>query len=226
MAPPSALTLQRISNETGYQADTVEKVLRLLDLLDEINRDPFLNGRLVLKGGTALNVFHLNLVRLSVDIDLNYTGALDRDEMESEREDVDAAIDRLLASQGYSVRRRPDEHAGGKWSSRYNSALGGSAALEVDINYMARQPLFGAARMESRKLGGIQVRNILVADIHEVVAGKIVALVDRSVARDLFDARCILSIEGLDWSKIKAAVARVENLSCSQALRQDGQSLG
>ncbi len=209
MAPPSALTVQRVSKETGYQADTIEKVLRLLDLLDEINRDPFLNGRLVLKGGTALNVFHLNLERLSVDIDLNYIGGLDRAEMESEREDVDAAIDRLLASQGYSVRRRPVEHAGGKWSSRYNSALGGSAALEVDINYMARQPLFGAARMESRNLGGIQARNILVADIHEIVAGKIVALIDRSVARDLFDARCILSVEGLDWTRIKAAVLAI-----------------
>lgn len=209
MAPPSALTLQRISKETGYQSDTVEKVLRLLDLLVEINRDPFLNGRLVLKGGTALNVFHLNLERLSVDIDLNYIGGLDRAQMESDRQDVDAAMRRLLASQGYSVHRRPDEHAGGKWVSRYNSALGGNANLEVDINYMARQPLFGAARMESRNLGGIQARNILVVDIHEIVAGKIVTLVDRSVARDLFDARCILSIEGLDWTRIKAAVLAI-----------------
>ena len=30
MAPPSAWTLQRLANETGYQSGTLEKVLRLL----------------------------------------------------------------------------------------------------------------------------------------------------------------------------------------------------
>ena len=206
---PRAQTLQRLAGETGYQHGAIEKVLRLLELLVEINRDPFLNGRLVLKGGTALNVFHLNLDRLSVDINLNYTGGLDRITLESERKDVDAAIDRLLISQGYSVRRRPAEHAGGKWSSRFNSALGGNANLEIDINYMARQPLFGATRMESRSLGGIQASGILVLDIHEIVAGKIVALIDRRASRDLFDARRILSIDRLDWVKIKTAVLAV-----------------
>ena len=209
MAPPSAQTLQRIAGETGYQPGTIEKVLRLLDLLVEINRDPFLAGRLVLKGGTALNVFHLGLDRLSVDIDLNYIGGLDRTVMESERPDVDAAVGRILASQGYNVRRRPVEHAGGKWLSRYNSALGGNATLELDMNYMMRQPLFDAARMESRNLSGIQVSGILVLDIHEIVAGKIVALVSRRTARDLFDARRILSIQGLDWVRIKAAVLAI-----------------
>lgn len=129
MAPPSAQTLQRVAGETGYQPGTLEKAIRLLEALVEINRDPFLAGRLVLKGGTALNVFHLDLDRLSIDIDLNYIGALDRTVMESERPEIDAAIDRLLVSQGYSVRRRPEEHAGGKWLSRYTSALGGNVTL-------------------------------------------------------------------------------------------------
>ena len=209
MAPPSAQTLQRLAAETGYQLDTIEKVLRLLDVLVEINRDPFLKGRLALKGGTALNVFHLDLDRLSVDIDLNYIGGLDRAVMESERQDVDAAIARIFTSQSYNIHRRPKEHAGGKWSTRYNSALGGNATLEVDINYMARQPLFGATRMESRNLGGLQASGILVLDIHEIVAGKIVALIDRRTARDLFDARRILSIERLDWVKIKTAVLAI-----------------
>jgi predicted nucleotidyltransferase component of viral defense system len=110
----TAQTLQRVATETGHQPGTLEKVLRLLDLLQEIARDPILSERLVLKGRTALNVFHLGLDRLSVDIDLNYIGALDRAAMETERPNVDAALNRLLASQGYSIRRQPDEHAGGK----------------------------------------------------------------------------------------------------------------
>ena len=206
MAIPSIQTLQRLADDTGHQPGTLEKVLRLLDLLQEIARDPALSNRLALKGGTALNLFHLGLDRLSVDIDLNYIGALDRTTMETERPVVDAALERLLVSHGYGVRRKPEEHAGGKWLARYTSALGGSATLEIDVNYMARQPLFGMARMGSLPLGDIQVKDVLVLDLHEIVAGKLVALVDRHAARDLFDARRILSIDGLDWNWIKVAM--------------------
>lgn len=206
MTAPSTQTLQRIAGETGLQAGTLEKVLRLMDVLQEIARDPVLAERLVLKGGTALNVFHLKLDRLSVDIDLNYIGALDRAAMEADRPQVDAALGRLLTAQGYAIRRQPDDHAGGKWIARFGSALGGGATLEVDINYMSRQPLFGAARMSSIDLGGTRATDVLVLDLHEVVAGKLVALIDRQAARDLFDARRILDIPGLDWTWIKAAV--------------------
>lgn len=206
MAPPSIQTLQRAAAVTGYSLDTLEKVARLLDMLAGINADPLLAGRLALKGGTALNVFHLNLDRLSVDIDLNYIGALDPAAMQKERPDIDDAIARIFASKGYSVRRRPEEHGGGKWVSRYASALGGNAAMEVDVNYMYRQPLFDTARIESADLGGIRASNILVLDIHEIIAGKLVALFDRRAVRDLFDAQRILSIEGLDWKRIKTAV--------------------
>ena len=54
--------------------------------MDKPMRDmggPILTERLALKGETALNVFHLALDRLSVDIDLNYIGALDRAAMET-----------------------------------------------------------------------------------------------------------------------------------------------
>jgi predicted nucleotidyltransferase component of viral defense system len=67
---PPPKTLQRITDQTGHRPGTLEKVMRLLDMLQEIARDPVLSERLVLKGGTALNVFHLGLDRLSVDIDL------------------------------------------------------------------------------------------------------------------------------------------------------------
>ena len=205
MAAPSIQTLQRIASETGYQADTVEKVMRLLDLLQEIARDRILSERLVLKGGTALNVFHLGLDRLSVDIDLNYIGALDRAVMQTERPTLEGSLNRLLASQGHAIRGQPDEHAGGKWIMRFSSALGGNKTLELDINYMARQPLFGAARIPSIAIGDVQVSDVPVLDLREVVAGKLVALFDRHAARDLFDARRILSIERLDWKQIKAA---------------------
>jgi predicted nucleotidyltransferase component of viral defense system len=206
MAAPSAQTLQRIAAETQLPAATLEKVLRLLDLLQVIAEDPHLKTRVVLKGGTALNVFHLRLDRLSVDIDLNYVGAVDRAAIEADRPLIDEALLRLLKAQGYQVRRQPLGHAGGKWVAQYASVLGGGGSIEVDLNYMARGPLFGVQMMSSTPLGGVAANGIPVLDLHEVVAGKLVALLDRSAARDLFDARRILETQNLDWNLVRAGV--------------------
>jgi predicted nucleotidyltransferase component of viral defense system len=206
MAAPSLQTLQRLAADTGYEPGTLEKVLRLLDLLQEISNDAFLRDRLALKGGTALNVFYLDLDRLSVDIDLNYVGVLDRADMLLERPVVDATLNRILAAHGYQVRRQPDEHAGGKWIARHASALGGQGTLEIDINYMMRAPLFGLARRDSIALGAAQATGALVVDLHEIIAGKLVALLDRRAARDLFDARRIFAWPDLNWASIKAAM--------------------
>jgi predicted nucleotidyltransferase component of viral defense system len=206
MAPPSLQTLQKLASETRLQAGTLEKVIRLLDLLADIATDDDLKDRVALKGGTALNVFYLKLDRLSVDIDLNYIGELNREAMLADRPQVEAALTQILVAQGYALRRQPVGHGGGKWAARYGSALGGNASLEVDLNFMMRQPLFGTATMTSVALGDRAPSQAVVVDIHEVIAGKLVALIDRNAARDLFDARRILDIPDLDWRQIRAAV--------------------
>ena len=48
MAPPSVQTLQRLAGKTDHQPGTLEKVLRLLDQLQEMARNPVLSDRLVL----------------------------------------------------------------------------------------------------------------------------------------------------------------------------------
>ena len=77
MTEPSTQVLLQLAAETGHRPDMLEKALRLLDLLQAIARNEVLSNRLVLKGGSALNLFYLDMDRLSVDIDLNYVGALD-----------------------------------------------------------------------------------------------------------------------------------------------------
>ena len=72
----------------------------------------------------------------------------------------------------------------------------------------------------ARTRGGMCASNVLVLDLHEIVAGKLAALVDRNAARDLFDARRILSIEGLDWKKIRAAF-----LALGACLRRDWRTV-
>ena len=107
--------VQRTAQETGFPTETVEKVLRLLSLLNALSSHPFLKERLVLKGGTALNLFLFEVPRLSVDIDLNYIGASDRETMLAERPRVEQAITAVCSREGLTIKWAPDDHAGGKW---------------------------------------------------------------------------------------------------------------
>lgn len=63
--------------------------------------------------------------------------------------------------------------------------------------------------MSSAAIGFYQATNVPVLDIHEIVAGKMVALVTRHTARDLFDSHRIIAMPGLDWAKIKAGTLMI-----------------
>ncbi len=190
---------------TGFRADMLEKAVRLLDLLDALHSHPFLERKLVLKGGTALNLFVFDAPRLSVDIDLNYVGAKRLDAMLAERPGITKAVQDVFHREGFSVRRMPEEHAGGKWSLRYESAAGQHGRLDVDVNFMYRVPLWSVTTMDSHTLGSWQVTDIPVMDIHELAAGKLSALLARRRARDLFDGRLIFSMDDLDLDRLRIA---------------------
>lgn len=68
--------LDGLAAATTFPVDTLEKVLRLIRMLDLVSRHPFLGTRLALKGGTAINLFLRPAPRLSVDLDFNLKNAL------------------------------------------------------------------------------------------------------------------------------------------------------
>jgi predicted nucleotidyltransferase component of viral defense system len=189
----------------GYRPEIFEKVLYLLRLLDLLNGHPYLKNRLVLKGGTALNLFEFDLPRLSVDIDLNYIGSADLEIMKVERPKLEQAITDVCNRAEITVERRATEHAGGKWQLRYASALGGGGNLQLDINFMLRVPLWPVVLKDSRKLGDFQVKQVPLLDINELAAAKLVALLARHVARDLFDAHQLLTKVALDDARLRLA---------------------
>lgn len=200
---PETLAVQ--SEATGFRPDMLEKVALLLQLLDAIRSHPFLKDKLVLKGGTALNLFIFAVPRLSVDIDLNYMGAVDRETMLLERPKVEEALQAVFAREGFTVRRVPTEHAGGKWQLRYPSASGQGGNLEVDVNFMFRVPLWPVQRIDSRQVGIWQATGISVVDVHELAAGKLSALLSRRQARDLFDCSNLFRLGGLDRERLRLA---------------------
>ena len=188
---------------TGFRPDVLEKAAHLLALLDAIRSHPFLKGKLVLKGGTALNLFVFDVLRLSVDIDLNYVGAEDREGMLAERPKIEQALQAVFAREGFSVRRMPGEHAGGKWSLRHESAFGQTSNLEVDVNFMFRVPLWPVVTCDSHPIGIWQATGIPVLDHHELAAGKLAALLARKQARDLFDSHRILRMGNLERHRLR-----------------------
>ena len=103
----SSEKLSEEARTTGFRPEVLEKVIHLLNLLEGFQGHPFLKGRLVLKGGTALNLFIFDLPRLSVDIDLNYIGAADRETMLEERPKVAQAVRAVCSREGVNITRAP-----------------------------------------------------------------------------------------------------------------------
>ena len=204
----SASEILPVARANGFNAEVVEKVFCLMHLLNALNTHPSLKGRWVLKGGTALNLFILRHPRLSVDIDLNYIGALDREEMLEDRPRIERAAQAVFSREKFTVRRTPSEHAGGKWRLSYPSYTGQSGNLEVDLNFMYRQPLWEIHQADSHPLGAYQAKDVPLLNLHELVAGKLSALFSRRQARDLFDCHLILDADTLqrEWLRIAFVV--------------------
>ena len=197
--------LRREATATGFRVEILEKVARLLDLLDGFNRHPYLKRRLVLKGGTALNLFVFDVPRLSIDIDLNYVGHIDREAMLAERPEVERALGAVCGRAEIAIDHTPGAHAGGKWRLRYESADGQNASLELDVNYMLRAPLWNPTHAVARPVGTLPTPVVPILDIHELAAGKLAALLARRASRDLFDAHQLLLRGGLDPQRLRIA---------------------
>ncbi len=199
----TANELAREAAATSFQTEPLEKVILLLELLEAIRSHPFLKARMALKGGTALNLFRFDVPRLSVDIDLNYIGAVDREGMLADRPKIEQALHAVCGRVGVQPRRVPSDHAGGKWRLNFNRVAGGTSTLEMDVNFLLRTPLWPAERIDSRAVGTFRATDIPVLDVHELAAGKLAALLSRTASRDLFDASQLLRGGGLDAAKLR-----------------------
>jgi predicted nucleotidyltransferase component of viral defense system len=195
--------LMQESKSNYYKPEILEKVYQLLTALNQLILNPYLRERLVLKGGTALNLFYFDKIpRLSVDIDLNYIGQVNRSLMLKEQPVLTEAIRKIFLQQQFELDRNPNRHAGGKMIWRYASVLGQKGNLEVDLNYMYREPLWPIVWL----LPKLKLNNAIeipVLDLHELAAGKLSALFSRRVSRDLFDAHYLLTKSQLDIPKLR-----------------------
>jgi len=184
---PSRETLQLLQRKFDFSMQALETVARLCGILADIQRDPLLRDRLVLKGGTALNLCFGEPRRLSVDLDFNDIGAPRREQLEVDRPRLVDALERLARRAGYLPQRSKQAHAGQKFYLRYESPLGGQRRIEVDINFLHRVALEPVERRAVWNPIEDERVECQVMSTAELRAGKLIALLDRAAPRDLFD---------------------------------------
>ncbi|MEA4882942.1 MAG: nucleotidyl transferase AbiEii/AbiGii toxin family protein [Clostridia bacterium] len=143
--------LARRSEDTGFVRDTLEKVYRLVDILEYFNRNPLLRESVALKGGTAINLTIFNLPRLSVDIDLDYLKPVSRDAMLAERQRITADILKYMETQNYSLSPKAKRaHSLDSWVFRYINSAGNWDNIKIEINYSMRESVVLYSALASR----------------------------------------------------------------------------
>jgi predicted nucleotidyltransferase component of viral defense system len=129
--------IRELALAAHFPPENLEKVLRLRELLIEFHKHTVLHGKLVLKGGTALNLFYLNLARLSVDIDLNYIGNVDREATLRERPNICKAVEQIAAGLGYHIQNGVDDYALREWHLNFTNYAGRPDRIQVEINFFS-----------------------------------------------------------------------------------------
>jgi predicted nucleotidyltransferase component of viral defense system len=184
---PDRRYFSRVATDSGFRTRPLETVFRLAGLLHGLGSE--LGEELSLRGGTALNLLHLDIPRLSVDIDLDFVGTPDAEDARRRRPEVVSRIEDLGRSFGYDVVPERASYAMAHVRMHYTDANGRPAFLKVDVNFLDRVPVLPPETRPLRHPFGDDLPDIdvLTVQLPELVAGKSIALVRRALARDLFD---------------------------------------
>ena len=160
--------LDAIAKEQGFIRDNLEKVMRLVDILNYFHRSKLLSRALVLKGGTAINLTVFELPRLSVDIDLDFSINCGREEMLATRQAVNDEVLRYMQSEGYRLApssRSP--HTLDSWVFHYTNAAGNNDGIKIEINYSDRCHLLLAvdSKITIPFLSAVSVRSLAPVEL-------------------------------------------------------------
>lgn len=181
-----------LAKENGFRSETLEKVLRLIDVLEFINKTDKLSPYLALKGGTAINFTIFNLPRLSVDIDLDFSFNGSKDEMLVKREEITAILKRYMQINNYNLDGESKfRHALDSFVFAYNNNFGNKDKLKIEINYMNRVHIYPPI-IRHISTSFLKSYKVLTLDKYELFGSKIKALIERCTIRDIYDVYYML----------------------------------
>jgi predicted nucleotidyltransferase component of viral defense system len=203
---PDRRYFARIAHESGFRAGPLETVFRLTQLLGQISER--FGDELLLRGGTALNLLHLELPRLSVDIDLDFVGAADAEQAQLRRPELLAEIEALARAAGYEVAQERASYAMAHLRLPYLDVNGRQALLKFDVNFLDRVPVLPPAWLAVRHPFGddLPAGTIQTFALPELAAAKTIALVRRALARDLFDVAMLSELPDVDDAQLRTVL--------------------
>lgn len=163
----------------------------LLDVLPFIQGDP----RFALKGGTAINLFHRNMPRLSVDIDLTYLPIESRDVFLKNLTQAMQDLTDKMTAKGLQVEtKRSGQHIIKLLVSN------DQVTIKVEPNTVLRGSVFAPETKELAEAAQavfLQTQKVKTVSMADLYAGKICAALDRQHPRDLFDIKLLFENEGI-----------------------------
>ncbi len=175
-----------------------EKYKKTVELLIEVLPYSLKDKRVALKGGTAINLFHRDFPRFSVDIDLCYLPLEDRD---TTFQNIHAILKELKESleKNLGLKVIESNPLDGKKEAKL-VAVKEDVQIKIEPNFVLRSSLFPpvdkdlaeSAIEEFKK--SVSARCLNMADTY---GGKICAALDRQHPRDLYDVKYLLENEGI-----------------------------
>lgn len=198
--------IEDISKRTGFILSTVEKVDRLINILEWINNHETLRNLLVLKGGTAINIAIFDFPRLSVDIDLDLAKNFEKDELQNVREYIMNNLYKYLKANRYEIseRKSKNTYALDSIVAEYKDIKGNPENIKIEINYMNRVHILDTMKIELKtSIYQDKKLEINIVNPIEVYAAKICALLNRITARDLFDVYTLSKYDLFDEEEKK-----------------------
>lgn len=140
-----------------------------------------------LKGGTALNLFFAEMPRLSVDIDLVYLPLNSRKEALPEMKSALTRYKEKFSKVGLQAQMTEgsDDNSIGKLI-----VTRGQVSIKIEPNTIMRGTFYPVGKRSLSKDAGEyfqQEVEVSCLDFRELMAGKLVAMLDRQHPRDIFD---------------------------------------
>lgn len=200
--------LHKVSNQKGVRPQQIEKDYIISWLLWGISKQELLKGALIFKGGTCLKKIHIKNYRYSEDMDFTMNPKMEND---ISNEEIYSAFDEVFgrirdaANINLSIQEKSkDSHEptnSMKFYIDYVGPLGGNGShIKLDITrgeqleFVIEQEIVQHNYSDLKEEGNY---SILCYSLKEVVIEKMVALMGRTIPRDLYDFDYLTDIEGI-----------------------------
>lgn len=196
---------QALALQYGFNSSDIEKTCRISDILEDISAVKFLSDRLSLYGGTAFTfIYSPEILRLSIDLDLNYRHKNTADWGET-RSEIDKRLKDSLYRQGYEEANIAisASYPLTRFTVKYLNAAGAEDTCKIEIGYMRRTPILKKDTQAAfRHIGTQETFKTTTPEKEELFANKFCTMLYRKTARDVFDIHRIADME-FDYDKFR-----------------------